>query len=72
MPKEGIGVDPSKIESARGWTRSTSPTEIQSFVGLASYYRSFVKSFSTIAALLTRLTRQGVGFQWSDKCEESF
>ncbi|WMV13424.1 hypothetical protein MTR67_006809 [Solanum verrucosum] len=36
------------------------------------YYCRFIQSFSTIAAPLTRLTRQGVGFQWSDKCEESF
>ena len=43
-----------------------------SFVGLAGYYQRFVQSFSTIAAPLTRLTRQDVGFQWSDECEESF
>ena len=72
VSKEGIRVDPAKIEAVRGWTRPTSPTEIRSFVGLAGYYRRFVQSFSTIAAPLTRLTRQDVGFQWSDECEESF
>ena len=69
MSKEGIRVDPAKIEAVRGWTRPTSPTEIRSFVGLAGYYRRFVQSFSTIAAPLTRLTRHDVSFQW---CEESF
>ena len=39
VSKEGIRVDPAKIEAVRGWTRSTSPTEIRSFVGLAGYYR---------------------------------
>ena len=72
MSKEGIRVDPAKIEAIRGWTRPTSPTEIRSFVGLAGYYRRFVQSFSTIAASLTRLTRQDVSFQWSDECEQSF
>ena len=72
VSKEGIRVDPAKIEAVRGWTRPTSPTEIRSFVGLAGYYRRFVQSFSTIAAPLTRLTRQDVSFQWSDECEESF
>ena len=72
VSKEGIRVDPAKIEAVRGWTRPTSPTEIRSFVGLAGYYRRFVSSFSTIAAPLTRLTRQDVSFQWSDECEESF
>ena len=66
MSKEGIRVDPAKIKAVRGWTRPTSPTEIRIFVGL------FVQSFSTIAAPLTRLTQQDVGFHWSDECEESF
>ena len=55
VSKEGIRVDPAKIEAVRGWTRPTSPTEIRSFVGLVGYYRRFVQSFSTIAAPLSRL-----------------
>ena len=39
VAKEGIRVDPAKIEAVRGWMRPTSPIEIQSFVGLAGYYR---------------------------------
>ena len=39
VSKEGIRVDPTKIEAVRGWTRPTSPTENKSFVGLAGYYR---------------------------------
>ncbi|XP_055824467.1 uncharacterized protein LOC129892996 [Solanum dulcamara] len=72
VSKEGIRVDPAKIEAVRGWTRPTSPTEIRSFVGLAGYYRRFVHGFSTIAAPLTRLTQKAVDFHWSDECEASF
>ena len=46
--------------------------KIRSFVGLASYYRRFVKGFSSIASQLTNLTKQNVPFVWSDECEESF
>ncbi|WMV07893.1 hypothetical protein MTR67_001278, partial [Solanum verrucosum] len=70
--KEGIRVDPTKIEAIRGWTIPTTATEIRSFVGLARYYRRFVHSFSTIASPLTRLTRHSVSFKWFDECEKSF
>ncbi|KAI5335259.1 hypothetical protein L3X38_025392 [Prunus dulcis] len=68
----GIYVDLQKIEAVVNWLRPTSVTEIQSFLGLVGYYRRFVEGFSTIAAPLTYLTRKGVKFAWSDKCEESF
>ncbi|XP_049388453.1 uncharacterized protein LOC125852779, partial [Solanum stenotomum] len=72
VSKEGIRVDPAKIEAIRDWHRPTSVTEIRSFVGLAGYYRRFVEGFSTIAAPLTRLTRVDVPFVWSEECEASF
>ncbi|XP_015161076.1 uncharacterized protein [Solanum tuberosum] len=65
-------VDPAKIEAIRDWARPTSVTEIRSFVGLEGYYRRFVEGFSTIAAPLTRMTRQDVPFVWSEECERSF
>jgi len=72
VSKEGIRVDPAKIEAIRDWHRPTSVTEVRSFVGLASYYRRFVEGFSTIAVPLTRLTRVDVPFVWSEECEASF
>ncbi|XP_069142902.1 uncharacterized protein, partial [Solanum lycopersicum] len=69
---DGVMVDPSKIETVKNWVRPTNVSEIRSFVGLASYYRRFVKGFSSIASQLTNLTKQNVPFVWSDECEESF
>ena len=56
----------------RKWPRPMTPTDIQSFLGLARYYRRFVESFSSIAALLTKLTKKKMKFVWSDLCENSF
>jgi len=56
VSKEGIRMEPAKIEAARGWTRPISPIEIRSIMGLTVYYRRFVQGLSTIAAPLTRLT----------------
>ncbi|XP_060177951.1 uncharacterized protein LOC132607889 [Lycium barbarum] len=65
-------VDPKKIKVVRYWARPTSVTDIRSFVGLASYYRRFVKGVSLIASHSTRLTQKNVPFRWSDECEEIF
>ncbi|KAH0695075.1 hypothetical protein KY285_022172 [Solanum tuberosum] len=69
---DGIKVNTRKIEAVQNWPRSTSPTEIRSFLGLAGYYRRFVKGFSSIASPLTKLTQKTVKFQWSEACEKSF
>ena len=47
-------------------------TKIRSFLGLACYYRKFIKGFSKIALPLTKLTKKGVKFEWFDNCESSF
>ena len=72
VSKNGLMVDPSKIEAVKSWVRPINVTEVRSFVGLASYYRRFVKGFSSIASQLTNLTKQSIPFVWSDVCEESF
>ena len=47
-------------------------TEIRSFLGLAGYYRRFIKGFSQLALSLTKLTRKDVPFVWNPECESSF
>ena len=58
VSKDGIKVDPKKIEAITEWPRPTTVTEVRSFLGLASYYKRFVKDFSKIAAPLARLTQK--------------
>ena len=70
--KEGIKVDPKKVEVVVQWPRLTNVTEIRSFLGLVGYYRKFIKDFSKIATPLTRLTRKQEKFIWNEACEQSF
>ncbi|XP_073222466.1 uncharacterized protein [Cicer arietinum] len=58
VSKNGISVFPSKVEAVQNWPRPTTVKEIRSFLGLAGYYRRFVKDFSKIASPLTRLTQK--------------
>ena len=50
VSKEGILVDPKKIEVVVEWKPPRNVTEVHSFLGLAGYYRRFVKGFSMITA----------------------
>src|ERR687885_1514720 len=70
--KEGIKVDPAKIEAVMNWKSPRNPTEIKSFLGLAGYYRRFIKDFSKIAGPLTKLTRKDVPYKWDDAQEAAF
>ena len=72
VSKDGIQVDPKKIEAIIEWQRTIIVREIRSFLGLTGYYKRFMKDFSKIAEPLIRLTQKNAKFVWIDKCEEHF
>ena len=65
VSKDGILVDPGKVEAVLSWKRPTIVSEVRSFLGMAGYYRRFIESFSRIALPLTRLTQKNVQSVWS-------
>nr|GFA80805.1 retrotransposon protein, putative, Ty3-gypsy subclass [Tanacetum cinerariifolium] len=69
---QGIHVDPAKIESVKDWASPKSPMKIHQFLGLAGYYRRFIKGFSMIAKPMTKLTQKKIKFEWGDKQEAAF
>ncbi|CAM8901825.1 unnamed protein product [Rhodiola kirilowii] len=72
ISKEGISVDPAKVEAILNWKTPKTVFEIRSFLGLAGYYRRFIENFARLANPLTRLTRKGVKFEWDEVCEKAF
>ena len=72
ISKEGVQVDPKKVEAVSNWPRPTNVTEIRSFLGMTGYYKRFVKDFFRISTPLTRLIRKQVKFEWDGTCEQSF
>ena len=69
---EGIMVDPGKVKEVLEWKPPTTMSEVQSFLGLAGYYRRFIPNFSKIVKPITELLKKGNKYVWSEACDEAF
>jgi hypothetical protein len=63
--KGGISVDPSKVQDVLSWKAPTSVSDIQSFLGLARYYRRFIEAFSKISKPMIELLEKDKQFEWT-------
>ena len=68
----GIQASPGKVKAIIEWPRPKGVHDVRSFLGLASYYRRFVRGFSEMARPLTQLTRAGVEWEWSTAQHQAF
>lgn len=72
ITSEGVATDPEKVTVVSNWPSPTSVREVRSFLGLAGYYRKFVRHFGLIAKPLITLLRKNTIFQWTKEHESSF
>ena len=70
--QDGICTSPENVRAILDWPRPLSVHDIRSVLGLASYYRKFIRGFSQLAKPLTDLTREKTGWQWDEREEQSF
>ena len=69
---QGIKPNPEREKAVRDFPVPTSLKDVRAFVGLASYYRRFIKGFAQIAHPLHCLTRKGALFNWTEQCQGAF
>ena len=67
----GIRVDESKVEAIRSWPTPKSIHDVRSFHGLASFYRQFIRNFSSIMAPMIEVIK-GSSFKWNPKAQPAF
>ncbi|GJZ86475.1 putative reverse transcriptase domain-containing protein [Tanacetum coccineum] len=72
IDSQGLHADPAKIEAVKNWASPTTPMEVRQFLGLAGYYRRFIKDFLKIAKSLTELTQKNKKYIWGEDQESAF
>jgi len=72
VSEQGVATDPQKISAVTDWSEPVCLREVRAFLGLASYYRRFVKDFAAIASPLHALTKKGAVFCWTEECRRAF
>ena len=70
--REGVTVDPEKVEVVKEWAVPSNLRGVQSFLGFCNFYRKFIKDHGRVARPLTNLTRKGEAFTWTDRCQAAF
>ncbi|MDD9818054.1 MAG: RNase H-like domain-containing protein, partial [Gammaproteobacteria bacterium] len=69
---DGVAPDPLKVQAVATFPRPQNLEELRRFLGMASYFRKFIRNFASVACPLHRLTEKSVQFQWTSECQQAF
>ena len=72
ISRSGVRTQQSKIEAVQKWPIPQNVKDVRSFLGLAGYYRRFIRNYAKIARPLHRLTSTREKFTWNEECQQSF
>ena len=63
----GIETEKKKVDGVLSWPKPKNVKDVRKFLGLANYYRRFIKDFTQVARLINVLTRKDIKWQWESK-----
>ena len=72
LSPEGLSMDEAKVKVIQDWPEPRKVKDVQSFLGFANFYRRFIQDYSKITVPLTRLTRKGTPWAWTEPCQQAF
>ncbi|GBG84493.1 hypothetical protein CBR_g38776 [Chara braunii] len=72
VTRGGLRPDSRKVAAVKEAPIPTSLTQVRAFLGLASYYRRFIKGFAAIARPLTNMLRKDQPLSWDAECQQTF
>jgi len=68
----GIEMEKEKVDGVLSWPEPKNAKDIRKFLGLANYYRRFIKDFAQVARPMNILTRKDVKWQWGEEQQKAF
>jgi hypothetical protein len=69
---QGVSTDPDKIKAVQQWPTPIDCKQLRSFLGLAGYYRKFIRHYGTISKPLTDLLKKNTVYVWTPQLQSSF
>ncbi|XP_004971882.1 uncharacterized protein LOC101768429 [Setaria italica] len=69
---EGVATEPSKVQVIQNWPTPKNSKDLRAFLGLAGYYRKFIKNYGVMSKSLTELLKKNMPYQWTATNQEAF
>jgi len=69
---KGIEMEKEKVDGVLSWPEPKNVKDVRKFLGLANYYRRFIKDFTQVARSINMLMRKDVKWQWGVEQQKAF